>query len=328
MHPESDQPTPISDEALAAYDKALESPLPVDLADDSAISELREFGLLEETEDGEWLAPVDPRIAEVRVVGDYRRQAQELELRATAMEQQLTPLTEKFLATHDELGSSLQYISGISAIQDFVAQHSLDLQHEMLTAQPGGGRSEATLRSVLPLVLDQLARGVRIRTLYQHTARFSEPTKRYVEAVANSGGEVRSLDEFFDRLIIMDRELAILPAQPDNKVALAVTDKALVTFLVGVFDRCWQRALPFVSTPAAKASAEVSPDIHTMIKRLLVEGLTDSAIARRIGTSERTYHTHLARIRAELGAESRTQLGYLIAKQEMEQDLTDGQRCA
>jgi DNA-binding CsgD family transcriptional regulator len=34
--------------------------------------------------------------------------------------------------------------------------------------------------------------------------------------------------------------------------------------------------------------------------------------------SERTYHSHLARIRAQLGAESRTQLGYLIANHEQD----------
>lgn len=304
-----------------AYEKALEAPLSGELTDDNAVSELREVGLLEESEDGEWLAPVDPRIAELRLVGDYRRRALELELRATAAEQQLTPLTEKFIASHQELGTALRYLSGASEIQEYISSCSLDLEREMITAQPGGGRPAATLEKVLPGVLRLLARGVQVRTLYQHTARFNEPTKRYVEAVTAAGGEVRTLEEFFDRMIIMDRELALLPARPDNKVVVAVTDKAVVSFLVGVFERSWQRAMPFLPAAAAKASAEVTPEVHAMIKRLLVEGLTDSAIARRIGTSERTLHTHLARIRTELGAGSRTQLGYLIAKEEL--DLLD-----
>jgi hypothetical protein len=50
-----------------------------------------------------------------------------------------------------------------------------------------------------------------------------------------------------------------------------------------VFERNWQRALEFTSIRAAVSSPEVVPDMHLMIKRLLKEGLTDSAIAKWIG---------------------------------------------
>jgi DNA-binding NarL/FixJ family response regulator len=140
--------------------------------------------------------------------------------------------------------------------------------------------------------------------------------------VTEGGGEVRTLDEFFDRLIVIDRSRAIVPSDEDRTTAVVIHDRALVRFLTDVFDRNWQRATPFDPTHASHASTEVMPDIHSMIKRLLVEGLTDSVIARRIGVSERTYHSHLARIRESMGAQSRLQLGYLLAREELNHEET------
>ena len=56
-----------------------------------------------------------------------------------------------------------------------------------------------------------LERGVKMRTLYQHSARRSAVTRKYVAAVTARGAEVRTLDEFFNRMIVVDRRVAIIP---------------------------------------------------------------------------------------------------------------------
>ena len=53
-----------------------------------------------------------------------------------------------------------------------------------------------------------LERGVKMRTLYQHSARRSAGTHKYVAAVTGRGAEVRTLDEFFNRIIVIDRRIA------------------------------------------------------------------------------------------------------------------------
>lgn len=50
------------------------------------------------------------------------------------------------------------------------------------------------------------------------------------------------------------------------------------------------------------------------IAHLLVEGHTDAVIADRLGLNIRTARVHIAKLAAQLGSESRAQLGYLIAE--------------
>ncbi|MET8138271.1 hypothetical protein ABZV24_41390 [Streptomyces sp. NPDC005251] len=57
-------------------------------------------------------------------------------------------------------------------------------------------------------------------------------------------------------------------------------------------------------------SAEVKQDIT----RLLVSGLDDRAIARRLGMGLRSCQRHIAEIMEQLGARSRLHAGYLIGR--------------
>jgi DNA-binding transcriptional ArsR family regulator len=282
------------------------------------IDELAELGLLQLAEDGDRFLAVDPRLVELELTSQWRQQAWLLQLRATALESDIAGLTTDYVEVHGQGQDSILYLNGLSAIEQFIKAASQAATHEILTAQPGGGRAVEVLERALPLAVDHLARGVALRSLYQHSARFSEPTKNYVREVTGRGGQIRTLDEFFNRLFIIDRQMVILPGNASRSVAVSVTDPAVVAFLLDVFERNWQRGVEFKPVRAALSSTEVVPDIHLMIKRLLKEGMTDSAIAKRIGVSERTYHSHLARIRKDLGAESRVQLGYLLAREDFE----------
>ncbi|MEU1282528.1 helix-turn-helix transcriptional regulator [Streptomyces sp. NPDC005805] len=311
-------------EALAAYELALRSTDLALNADVPGVDALVQIGLLEPTADGTRLKPVDPRLVEARLSAQWRTRAWQMELQAAEVEHRLAPTLQLFMdrARPEGAAPAVEYVHGMPAIRDFVDRVTREATEEILTAQPGGGRPAPVLKDALPLALEHLGRGVRMRTLYQHPARFNAPVKAYVEAVVEEGAEVRTLDEFFERLFVIDRSIAILPTGEDRTSAAVIHDEALVRFLTDVFERNWQRAAPFEPGTATQASAEVLPDIHNMIKRLLVEGLTDSVIARRIGISERTYHTHLARIRESMGARSRLQLGYLLAKEELSRGET------
>ncbi|MBD9731749.1 LuxR family transcriptional regulator [Streptomyces sp. H28] len=312
-------PPELSEAALVVYERALREHAIAHDPDVPELTTLVRFGLLEPApDDPSVLRPVDPRLAEARLASQWRTEAWQLELQAAEVEHRLAPALRLFMteAQPESAVPAVEYVHGMSEIRAFIDRVTGEATEEILTAQPGGGRPATVLQAVLPLTLERLNRGVAMRTLYQHPARFNAPTRAYVEAVTESGGEVRTLDEFFERLIVIDRSVAILATGEDRTSAVVIHDEALVRFLTDVFDRNWQRATPFTPARTGHAPAEVMPDIHNMIKRLLVEGLTDAAIARRIGISERTYHTHLARIRESMGAQSRLQLGYLLAKEE------------
>jgi DNA-binding CsgD family transcriptional regulator len=212
-------------------------------------------------------------------------------------------------------GGGITYVHGIAEISKSVNAEVTRATTEVITAQPGGGRTSETLDSVVKLTLDVLARGVRMRTIYQHSSRFDEPTKEYVRRITEAGAQIRTLDEFFDRLIIVDKRIAFIPSVRDRTSALKVTEPGLVHFLIDLFDRNWLRAAPysFVPTHAASAVRDVGPSIRNAIVKMLVDGMQDKTIAKRLGISLRTIQGHVAAIRAEYNASNRTQLGYLLA---------------
>ncbi|MFH7596490.1 helix-turn-helix transcriptional regulator [Streptomyces racemochromogenes] len=215
------------------------------------------------------------------------------------------------------VGPGVRYLHGLGSISTAINEALGSVRRDILTAQPDGARPSAVLKDALESVRRQISAGIAMRTLYQHTTRFDEATKEYVRAVTEYGAQVRTLEEFFDRLIIVD-DVAFISANEDRTTAISITEPTIVRFLRDTFDKAWDRAKPFPFVPlhAAKAADEVVPAIRESISRLLVEGYSDKAIARRIGISERSLQAHIAAIKQELGAHNRLQLGYLLGRNE------------
>ncbi|MFE9255796.1 LuxR family transcriptional regulator [Streptomyces sp. NPDC006879] len=221
--------------------------------------------------------------------------------------------------------SGFEYIQGLPEIAAAIQCSLDDATSEILTAQPDGPRPGVVLDKALAAVQERIAAGVSMRTLYQHSTRFDEPTKEYVRTVTGYGAQIRTLAEFFDRLIIVDRKIAFIPANADRTTAVIVSEPAMVKFLVDIFERAWDRAepYPFLPVRAADAAAEIIPAIRDAICKLLIEGRSDREIARRLGFSLRSLQSHVARLKDEYGAQHRLQLGYLMGiKEATEGSLT------
>jgi hypothetical protein len=151
-----------------------------------------------------------------------------------------------------------------------------------------------------------------MRTLYQHSARHSPATREYVADIVARGADVRTLDEFFRRLIVVDRQVAVVPASDNHHVAIAIHDKSLIAYLVDIFDRAWERAQPF-NLSGNQAERNIAADVRAMTIRLLVEGHSDPASAKRLGVSTRTYAGYIAALKDEYGVQTRFQLGYAMS---------------
>lgn len=221
-------------------------------------------------------------------------------------------------AEAEEVGASdsaFRYVHGLPEINRAIQEELDRARQEILTAQPDGPRPDLVLQEALDAVRSQLATGVAMRTLYQHSTRFDEPTKKYVSAVTEYGVQVRTLPEFFERLIVIDRSTAFIPGSADRTTAVLIREPAVVHFLADVFEREWDRAEPhpFVPVRAAEAAPKVVPGMRESIRKLLIEGRSDKEIARRMGISLRSLQGHVASLKEDYGAEHRLQLGYLMA---------------
>ncbi|MEV6394697.1 helix-turn-helix transcriptional regulator [Streptomyces sp. NPDC051907] len=204
---------------------------------------------------------------------------------------------------------TLEVLENVHDVRTALNRASDGCHKEVLSSQPGGGaRVPEAMQEALTRDQAMLERGIELRTLYHHTARFNGPSQAYVAAAAALGGQYRTAHELFGRLIVFDRELAFIPVQDGSWGAVAIREPSTVGYLCELFEQTWDRATPFANA-CTEGLEKVSREIHETIVRLLAAGLKDEAIARRLGMSLRTARRHIADIMEQLGATSRFQAG-------------------
>lgn len=283
----------------------------------SACKLLIDIGLLSlDPETGRYY-PLDPAAVQAQIVVPLGQRGTELLDESAKWADAFSSLAYSYRrsATHDR---PIVELRGPERINKFIQSALADCRSEMLTAQPRGRRPEKVLAEAVQRDLDVLNRGASIRTLYQHAARHSPATRDYVMEVSAVGAEVRTLDEFFNRMIVVDRQLAIIPGIDGDVTAVAIHEPALVSYLVDIFERSWERGSPFTSNEA-QVHRDIAADIRNMTIRMLVEGHSDPASAKRLGISTRTYAGYIAALKDEYGVQTRFQLGYAMGRNEGEQ---------
>ncbi|MFI8102458.1 LuxR C-terminal-related transcriptional regulator [Streptomyces sp. NPDC086023] len=284
---------------------------------DGALAELTAGHLLQRAPGGgdRWSA-VAPRAAAARALAPLARRVRETQGemdRLSAALEALVPAYEAGAAQRDAgRAGPLELVTDLGTVRGIIAELAESCEHELLTSQPGGGRPVDALEEAIGRDESMLARGVRMRTIYQHTARYSRPTAAYVERVTALGAQVRTLGDGLMRMIIFDRHTGLMAVRDTRGAALVVREPNVVHFMTGAFERSWLGAEPFPTTVGPDLARSISDELRGTIVRLLSEGLEDKAIARRLGMSERTCQRHIAEIMRAVGAKSRFQAGYLI----------------
>ncbi|MCT9091645.1 LuxR C-terminal-related transcriptional regulator [Streptomyces sp. ASQP_92] len=261
----------------------------------------------------DWLLPTSPQAVMARLLRGIHQDIAASQARTGAV----VAAFERFAALGAPVvsgGEAIRVLDGIPRINAAIDDAIAGCTTESLTIQPRGIRPERVLSQALPRALDMLDRGVRIRTLYTHVARYGPGLGDYLRELEGRAVEVRTLDEVTDRLLLFDRTVAIIPAAADDTSALELRHPALVGFLATVFERLWRLAVPLAETMPVATDIEGITHRERVIAALLAEGHQDAVIAQRLGISVRTCRHHISRLAAALGSGSRTQLGVRIAQ--------------
>ncbi|MFD5883851.1 LuxR C-terminal-related transcriptional regulator [Streptomyces yangpuensis] len=194
---------------------------------------------------------------------------------------------------------------------------------EILTSQPGP-RKARVLKGALPRDYEAAKRGVAVRTLYRTSGRMNAAQREWVGAMTRVGAQVRTLNEHFLRLIIVDRRHAFFEVfEEDGTVRPAAAwytqDRAVCELLAAHFSLQWERADPWVPeadwAPEEQADGEPDPGSQRVttktqrtILRGIVAGKNHKVIGKGLGVSERTVTAQVAKLRNELGFETVPQL--------------------
>lgn len=149
-----------------------------------------------------------------------------------------------------------------------------------------------------PLLSEAAERGVRIRVLLEQDGANAGRTL--------AGADVRRVRRVPTRMLIADRRVALVlpPAEAAASApGVAVAHAALLGVLTEHFELLWEMtARPGVmAEPPRRGDGE--------ILTLLAGGLTDDAVAARVGSSARTVRRRVAALMREAGASTRFQAG-------------------
>ncbi|QBR94446.1 LuxR family transcriptional regulator [Nocardioides euryhalodurans] len=289
--------------------------------DRPAFDLLVELGMVSLDETSTRFVAVDPATVQSRIIAPLGNEGSRLLQESSSWARAFAPATQawrrapatsqgSFMVLHDDADEG-----GRSRIDSYIAGLVAECEEEMLTAQPQAGRDAETLAAAAVRDTEMLERGTRMRTLYQHSARRSPVTADYVAAVTERGAEVRTLDEFFNRLIVFDHRIAVIPGkQEDLDTAIVIREPSVVDYLVDVFERAWERGRPFSSRDTGMLR-DIAAEQRAMTIRMLIEGHADPVSAKRLGVSPRTYAGYVADLKREYESETRFQLGYTMGSQ-------------
>ncbi|MBC3985659.1 helix-turn-helix transcriptional regulator [Streptomyces sp. AC563] len=207
----------------------------------------------------------------------------------------------------DSGGSEI--VHGADAIRARLAQLGAEAENEVTTLAPGGAHTPEDLEASRGPNATLLDRGVRMRTIYLSSVRNHQPTLDHVGWLHSRGGKVRTTPTLPLRMIILDGRKAVLPLDPaDARAGAVILDgQSTLTALCALFESLWAAALPLGDPAPPRGTALPTQESETL--RLLAVGLTDEAIAKRLGVSPRTARRIAADLMERLDARSRFEAG-------------------
>lgn len=165
-------------------------------------------------------------------------------------------------------------------------------------------------------------RGVRYRTLYEKSMLDNPAIMELVRVSVASGTAVRFAATLPVKLVLIDASVAFI-VEPDNhQVALVTEHPALVAMAGALFEQLWPRAVPAPAptppkgvalTGQAAVPGPTDPDERLLLS-LLLAGLTDQAIAARLGVGLRTVQRRVRDLMDAAEVDTRIQLGWQASR--------------
>ncbi|WP_440067202.1 hypothetical protein [Streptosporangium sp. OZ121] len=261
------------------------------------------------------LVPVNPEIAAASLISPMETEIHHRRDLITGIRTRMHSLMHGY----DEVQRTRKPANPVEALPDGAAvRGSLHLaaeacEREMLSVEPNAP-SWADLDDTLTRNLAMLERGVRMRMLYQHSARADLPTRGHIKKLVAAGASVRTTPQLPNHLVIFDGEVAFMSRPGEAGAApgaVAARDLSVVGFLSEVFEHLWNSATPYSASDLGYQGA--TDEIQHAIVTLLAQGFTDEAVARRLGMSVRTCRRHIGALLQNLSAVSRFQAGIRAA---------------
>lgn len=210
----------------------------------------------------------------------------------------------------------LEFVTGVEAIdaRDQAFARSATTQIRVLDMPPyhPGGNT-----TVNPAEEEFLARGGQVRVVYSIEGLNLPGRLEAFSRWMASGEEARVRKSLPTKLAIYDHDRALMPLRTTaapSPTFVVVRPSSLLVALESLFEWLWQTSLPVDPDGYSEPTEPPELDQARELVTLLVAGLPDEAIARRLRLSLRTVHRRLRALMDEYGCKTRFQLALQLAR--------------
>ena len=150
--------------------------------------------------------------------------------------------------------------------------------------------------------------GFRTRKLYSPAVLLDPEAAGHVRQLEAYGAEVRIATDRLTETMLVDRRVAIMAGDPDERPRRyrVVSAPEVVQGVGALMDAAWRAVTPRAVYETSLAGLR---DLAPSLLDALASGSKDEAAARALGMSLRTYRRRVAELMAAVGATSRFQAG-------------------
>lgn len=283
----------------------------VELADDLTVKDLEAAGLVHLDELGVVHACPPRTATELWAV---RRELEISQVRKAA-----EVLTQEYRGRQSRSSDIIEWVVGRERSRELFASLQQRAQREIKGFDRGPYvHASGTVEP------DQVAaheRGVSIRVVYESSVLHDKDKLASVDDCVAAGEQARVFSGVPLKLFVSDDDIAMISlpgassGESSESTSLLAYPSPLLDALIELFESFWRLSVPFdpggVGGPSE--SLERAADTRRLL-HLLAAGLSDKAIARDLGISERTLHRRMSKLHERLGVRSRFQIGVQAAR--------------
>ncbi len=124
--------------------------------------------------------------------------------------------------------------------------------------------------------------------------------------LCSKGVEARTVPTLPLRMILVDRQVAVIPIDPEHSRlgALLTRSRGTVTALLALFEQVWEQGTALGAPAQLHVGSRTSQERELL--RMLTAGTKDERAARQLGVSVRTVRRMMAELTERLQAHSRS----------------------
>jgi DNA-binding CsgD family transcriptional regulator len=257
------------------------------------------------------VVPVEPTIAVGQALIGVQRELLDRHRMVLRIREHMDILQRSYATGTDNHDAGIRIYTDPAEIGALSVELCMSAEREFSNLETPHYRRPPDARSAKVPPAEVLARGVRFRNIYAKRVLDLPFAGEVVRACAEGGWQLRVIHDLPMKMVLVDDRAALLPLDPTGMEGAAlVRSPVIVAALRMYFDLLWDRALPLAG---GTDEGKFTP-VQQKVLRLMIGGMTDSAIARHLDVSERTVRRHISAALDVVGVDNRITATAIIVR--------------